>query len=138
MRDVPLRSGGLTAKPGRKHVSSRRIEAEHGLGGNGAHRDSAIDVRKERAAARDFPLHAVAQRGEVDHREDEVILPGEMFRRRLSHLIPRGEVDIAIGNVHRRAGKVAIRAPLRPLVAGEDLEGEEVGHVCPPKAVTPA
>ena len=79
------------------------------------HRQAAVEMRKERAAARRLPAELLAERLGVDRDEEKVAMPGEMPRRRLAHLLGGGEMDVAVGEVDRRAVEAAGLLGLPPL-----------------------
>jgi hypothetical protein len=83
-------------------------------------------MRKQRAAARNFPFQGVAELRQVDGRDDKAGLACEMFGEGFVELVGGRHVDITIRQIDRRAGKDAFALELRPLVGGQDFVG--VGH----------
>jgi len=80
----------------------QRLDPPHGV-----ERQHAVEVREQRAAAGQFPFECSAKGIGVDRDENEVVLPGEMFRGGLRNLLGGGKVDVAVGEVDRRASKLA-------------------------------
>src|SRR5262249_52597235 len=81
---------------------------------HGAERQRAIEVREEGTAAGGFPFKPGAKGVGVDRDDNEVALAREMLRGGLRDLIGGGEMDVAVGEIDRRAGKFACtfgRAP---------------------------
>jgi hypothetical protein len=64
-------------------------------------------MREEGAAAGRFPFERRAEGIGVDRDENEVALPGEMFRGGLFDLVCGGKMDVAVREVDRRTGKFA-------------------------------
>src|SRR3546814_8403701 len=57
-----------------------------------------------------------------------MVLPRKMPGGRLGGLFAGGHVDVAVGQIDRRALERAIRLQLVILILRQDLVGEEVGH----------
>src|SRR3546814_7868090 len=91
----------------------------------------AIEVGKEGAAARFFPADGIAERAEVDLGDAQVAFVGEMLCQRAFELVGGRQVDIAVGDVDRRAAKYALALELGPLLGGQYLEGGGGGHSPP-------
>lgn len=66
----------------------------------------AVEVREQRAAARGFPFECRPEGVGIDRDENEVALPGEVFRGGLGDLVRGGKVDVAVGEVDRRASEL--------------------------------
>mgnify|MGYP001308248999 CR=1 FL=1 len=80
-------------------------------------------MRKQSAAARDFPPHRIAQSVQINLCDNKPILPGEMFGQRLLHLIGGGHVNIAICQIDWRAKEHTLALKGGPLVCCKNLEG---------------
>src|SRR3546814_16785575 len=57
-----------------------------------------------------------------------MVLPRKMPGGRLGGLFAGGHVDVAVGQIDRRALERAIRLQLVILILRQDIVGEEVGH----------
>ena len=79
-------------------------------------------MREQRAAARHLPLEPVAKRTCIDRDQNQTGRAREMLRRGFGHLVSGGEVNKAVAQIDRAAGKppfgfgLAPRAPLADLV----------------------
>src|SRR3546814_5578348 len=69
------------------------------------HRQFAIEVGEQGVAACFFPSDGVAERGEVDFGDTQVALASEMPGERAVELVGGRQVDIAVGDIDRRAAK---------------------------------
>ena len=129
------RSGAAGVGGGRPlRLSGERLRAHDRRQGQ-----HAVDMGKQRAAARFFPAHGVAERFERHFDEDEPRLAGEMARERTFDLIGRRKVDEAVGAVGGRAIEPPVGLEAGPLRRGQDLERGrgEGGHssgLSPPSA----
>ncbi len=79
-------------------------------------------MREKRTAPRHFPFNQVAERGQIDFRDYQAVLSREMLVERALQLVGGRQMDIAIGNVDRRAVECSVGFKLRPLRGGENLE----------------
>jgi hypothetical protein len=86
-------------------------------------------MREQRIAAGNLPRHSVAQRYQIHLGNHQPCLPGKMLVQCALQLFSRGQVNIAIGQINRRAVKAAVRLELRPLLGGQKfIGGAWVGH----------
>ena len=83
---------------------------------------------KERATARGLPFELVAEAFCIDHREHEIALPDKMFGRCLARLFGGREMNIAIGQINRRAGEGALRNGFIPEAFGGDFINQGQGE----------
>jgi hypothetical protein len=90
---------------------------------NRAHRQGAINMREKRTAAGFLPDDGLTQIGQVHFGNDEAVLPRKMLVERALQLILGRQMNIAIGQIDRRAVKDAVGLKLRPLRGGEYFEG---------------
>lgn len=90
---------------------------------NRAHRQRPVNMREQRTAAGFLPSDGLTQIGQVHFGNDEAVLPGKMLVERALQLILRRQMNIAIGQIDRRAVKDAVGFKLRPLRGGEYFEG---------------
>lgn len=97
------------------------VERQRRDAGHGVERQRAIKVRKQRPAARDLPFQRIAQTSGVDSNQQQIGLTCEMFRRRLPRLFGGGEMNIAVGEIDRRARKDARRFRRAPFRRRDDL-----------------
>jgi len=74
----------------------------------------AIEMRKQSAAARGFPLQFVAELGGVHAQQHEVVLAGEMFRRGLRRLFGAGEMNETVLAIDRRTAEYAFALGFAP------------------------
>lgn len=88
-------------------------------------------MREQCSAARHLPFDAFAKRDQIDFNNDKTRLSGKMLVERVLKLFGGRQVDIAIGEVHRRAMEDAIRSKLRPLIGGQDFKGGGAVHRSP-------
>src|ERR1700704_3608179 len=63
---------------------------------DGLERQIAIEMRKQRAAARRLPFQRVAQRIGIDRDQHQIALTGKPFRRGFGGLLGGGEMDETI------------------------------------------
>ena len=80
-----------------------------------------VEMREQRPAARDLPFERGAERLRVDGDEQQVALPGKMLRRGFPDLLGGGEMDIAVGDVDRRAVEAPGLLGRAPQRLGADL-----------------
>lgn len=103
-------------------VHRQRMDAQHFIYG-----ERTIEMGKERATARGLPFELVAEAFCVDHREHEIALPDKMFCRCLARLFGGREMDIAIGQINRRAGESALGNGFVPEAFGGDFVNQGQG-----------
>src|ERR1041385_1815090 len=84
-------------------------------------RQVSVEMGKQRAAARGFPFERRSEGGRIDRNEHEIVLPGEMLRGRLAHLLGGGEMDVAVGAIDRGAAEDAVALRLLPQRTRADL-----------------
>ena len=70
---------------------------------DGLERQLAIEMRKQRAAARRLPFQLVAKRVGIDRDQHQIALAGKPFRRGFGSLLGGGEMDEAVFRIDRRA-----------------------------------
>jgi len=97
-------------------VQRQRIDPQNRL-----HVEFAIEMRKQRAAARRLPFQLVAERVGVDRDQHQVALPGKPFRRGFGSLLGGGEMDEAVLMVSRRAAIAAFAFGFAPFGSGADF-----------------
>ena len=95
---------------------------------HGSHRQVAIEVGKQSAAARDFPLQFRPQRVRIDAQEDEALLAASMFCRRGFNLLRTGKMNEAVSKVLRRTGIGPERLCRFPFVAAADVKYHVLIH----------
>src|SRR5205814_6755004 len=103
------------------------VEREGDLGGHGGERERAVQVRKEVAAAGRLPAQRGAEGGLVDGEQEQAGTAGEVAGGGLADLGGGGEVDVPVGEVHRRAVEAAGGAGTGPLVGPEQFVDRHVG-----------
>lgn len=85
---------------------------------NGGYRQIAAEMREKITVARGLPSERFpGKAGEnigIDGNQNEIGLPGKMPCCRFADLRGGREMDIAIGDIHRRAGKAPGRLRLAP------------------------
>ncbi len=90
---------------------------------NRAHRQRPVDMGEQRAAAGFLPDDGLTQIGQVHFGNDKAVLSRKMLVERALQLILGRQMNIAIGQIDRRAVKDAVGYKLRPLRGGEYFEG---------------
>ena len=90
-------------------------------------------MREKLAAARWFPFQGRAEAGLVEGHQHEVAFGGEPFRRGFRHLGGGGEVDVAVGQIDRRAKSFPGGTEGIPFGAAEDLEDQHGGRIAKEK-----
>ncbi len=78
-------------------------------------------MRKQGAAARDFINQFFAAIPGLDRNQQQIVLPGEMFRRGLRHLGGGREMDESVGEVDRRAFEHTALLRARPFVGRDNF-----------------
>src|SRR5579883_3605896 len=73
-----------------------------------------VEVREERAAARDLVTQILAELSRIDADEQEIVRARKIFGSRLADLAPRREMDEAVALVDGRARKGARLFGLKP------------------------
>src|ERR1043166_10051226 len=86
-------------------MSAVRAERQWLGPAHGAQRQRAVEVREQGAAAGGLPCERRAEGVGIDRDENEVALPGEMFRGGLPDLVGGGKMNVAVGKVDGWAGK---------------------------------
>ena len=71
------------------------------------HRQRAVEMRKQCAAARGLVAQRGAERIRVDRDEQEIVRPGKMPRGGFANLLGGGKMDEAVREIDRRAGEGA-------------------------------
>lgn len=78
-------------------------------------------MRKQIAAARRFIFEIVAERFGVNRDQQQIFLPGEVFRRSFRKLAGGREMDVSVSDIDRRAFKNAVFFGCAPKLPGNDL-----------------
>ena len=84
------------------YAERQRFDPAHGV-----QRQRAVKVREQSAAAGGLPFERRAKGINVDRNKNEIALAGEMFRGGLLDLVGCGEMNVAVGEIDRRAGELA-------------------------------
>ena len=71
-------------------------------------RQFGVDVRKQLATARGLPANGVAEEEQVHLGDHQAALAREIFLDRRLELLRSRQMDIAVGDVHRRAAKLLL------------------------------
>ena len=105
----------------RKHVAAvgaerQRLDPQHGV-----ERQRAIEMRKQRTAARGLPPQGRAERPGVDRDQHQVGGAGEMLGGGLGDLRRGGEMDEAVARIDRGAAKAPLALGLAPQRGGADF-----------------
>ncbi len=87
-------------------------------------RQLGIKMRKQVPAPRRLPFQVRAESVRIKGCKQQAVLTGEMLGRRFTRLIRRGEMDIAVGQIHRGALEDAKRNSFLPEVFGHNLENQ--------------
>src|ERR1700692_304968 len=82
----------------------------------------AIEMRKQRAAARDLPFQFAAEPARIDAHQHEVALAGEMFGRGLDRLRRGRKMDEAVAHINLGAAKYAGALGVAPERGRADFE----------------
>jgi hypothetical protein len=91
----------------------------------------AIEMRKQRAAARRLPSEMPAKAPAIHLYQQQIFLAGEMFSRGLDCLLGGGEMNVAIGQIDGRAAKNAVHFGSPPVSFRADFINEpEWGWHC--------
>ena len=107
----------------------QRMDAQHFI-----HPERAVEMGKECAPARGLPFQLVAEALCVDHRQHEIALSDKMFGRCLARLLGSREMNIAIGQINRRAGESALGDGFIPEAFGGDFVNQGQGGGSNPRA----
>lgn len=86
------------------------------------HGQLAVEVREEGIAARHFPFQCFSKGVRLKCHKEQTILACEMFGHSLGHLLSRGNVDIAIGDVNRGTCGFALATQDLPFVCAENFK----------------
>ena len=83
--------------------------------------ERAVEMRKQCAAARRLPAQASASALRRTATSSRSAWPAKCLRRRLAHLLGGREVDVAVGEVDRRAGEAPAARPRATSPLGQIL-----------------
>ncbi len=93
--------------------------------------ERAIEMGKERPAARGFPFEGLAKGIGLKPEEDQPVFAREMLGGGLPDLLGGGEMHEAVGDIDRRAKSGAGGAQVRPFGRAENLENQHGADMHP-------
>ncbi len=102
-------------------VPAIRPERQRFDAGDGGKLERAVEMRKQRAAARGLPSQRLAEPRGIDADQQQIALAGEMLGRRFGELRGGGEMNEAVAQVGRGAGKAAGAFGLAPERRGDNF-----------------